>query len=102
MRYLTILSGVVLGGALISTEAQASEDQGVDLGLRLGYAIPLGSVAESAGGTSADLNNLVDGVVPIWVDLGYRFNPNFMLGLYFQYGFGLLSDSSCPSPLSCS
>ncbi len=97
MKYFLGLSAFTLANVLVSGQALAAEGSGIDLGLRLGYGIPLGSAAENE-----KLNDLVSGQVPIWVDAGYRFAPNIMAGLYFQYGFAFLPDSSCPSPASCS
>ena len=100
MNHLGIVSTLVAAGVLVTNAALASQEYGVDLGLRLGYGIPLGSMAENV-----KLNDLVSGQVPIWVDAGYRFNPNIMAGLYFQYGFGFVPDSGCANGvagISCS
>jgi opacity protein-like surface antigen len=73
--------------ALTMTVAGAAnaEETGVEIGVRSGYAIPLG---EAGGGD--DLSDLYGGIIPLWFDLGYRLTPNVMIGAYFQYGFGLL------------
>ena len=96
MKYRFVLTGMVLAGTTSAT-ALAMEDSGVDLGVRLGYGIPLGEAAENA-----DLNDLVTGQVPIWIDAGYRITPNWVVGLYFQYGFAFLADNVCPSGTDCS
>lgn len=65
---------------------------GIELGLRTGYAIPLGSIA---GGGNANLGDLLSGVIPVWIDAGYRLaSPNLFLGAYFQYGIGLVSGNA--------
>jgi hypothetical protein len=75
-----------------SASADASPT-GVELGLRSGYAIPMGN-AVGGNGPNNNLSSLFNGVVPIWVDAGYRLNPNIYIGAFFQYGFGLLNNSS--------
>ena len=96
MKYRVVLTGMVLAGTMSAT-ALAMEDSGVDLGVRLGYGIPLGEIAENG-----DLNDAVTGQVPIWIDAGYRITPNWVVGLYFQYGFAFLADSLCPNGADCS
>jgi outer membrane protein W len=104
MKYIAALSGLVAAGTLLSGRAEASEDSGLDLGLRLGYGIPLGSIANApaGAGVGTSLSDYVSGQVPIWVDAGYRFTPNIMAGLYFQYGFAFPSDTVCQNTSSCS
>jgi len=43
------------------------------------------------------------GLLPLWLDVGYRLNRNVLIGAYFQYGFFFVSSSFCRPPLeSCS
>ncbi|MGC4064077.1 MAG: hypothetical protein QM784_05440 [Polyangiaceae bacterium] len=37
------------------------------------------------------LSDGISGHIPLWLNLGYMVTPNIMLGLYGQYGFGLLA-----------
>jgi outer membrane protein W len=73
------------------------------IGLRTGYAIAMGKVAD---GADNDLSDGISGHIPIWLDLGYMVTPNVMLGLYGHYGFGLLasdiSDYCDTGNLDCS
>jgi len=96
-RLLASLFG--LAGVLAAGSALAAEDDkvGLDLGLRLGYALPMGSLQKDV-----TMSDYITGQVPIWVDAGYRFTPNIMAGLYFQYGFAFVNSDKCPSPASCS
>ena len=65
--------------------AEAAEARnGVEVGTRLGFGVPLGS---STGHLGDDFNKVFDNMVPLWFDLGYR-APNVYLGAYFTYGFG--------------
>jgi len=86
-------------------EAAAPRGTGgaVEFGLRTGYGIPLGHTGKAAGDTSDDkLSSTISGEIPLWVDLGYRLNPNVYLGLSFQYAFGFVPDGQCSSGASCS
>ncbi len=69
--------------------------RGLSLGVRSGWAFPVGSIASGAA-----LSDAATGTIPIWVDAGFKFNPHVYVGGYFQYGFVL--PSNCPSGASCS
>jgi opacity protein-like surface antigen len=69
--------------------SEGSSESGFHLGLRLGFGFPMG---ESAKGTK--LGHGILGQIPIWLDLGWQFNPHFMVGAYFSYGFVLLDSDS--------
>lgn len=60
-----------------------AQTPGIELGLRLGYGIPLGSAVPGS-----DLNKNIAGELPLWVELGYRLDPRWMVGAYGLYGFG--------------
>lgn len=87
----------ILGMAVIAAtlaagtaQAQAPAVSGFSLGARVGYGIPMGDA--DATFTQSDL---VSGMVPLQLDVGYRFNPSWQLGLYFQYGFASVADAYC-------
>lgn len=84
-------AGVALAFASTAGSARADGGSGsaVQLGLRTGYALPLGSLA---GGTNGDLSNFVTGMVPIWLDAGYRLNPNLYIGADFMYGITFINN----------
>jgi hypothetical protein len=52
------------------------------LGLRpvVGWSIAMGGLAKGS-----KLKDMVVGVVPVWLDLGYMVTPNLMVGLYALY-----------------
>jgi hypothetical protein len=79
-----------------STPAPAGRDHGISLGLRAGYGVPLGNEAGDF-----KLSSSIKGMIPLWLDAGYRINPSFYLGAFFQYGFGLAPDA-CISTIDCS
>jgi hypothetical protein len=95
MKHRFLVSCIAMGGVFASTSAFADDGIGLDLGLRLGYGIPMGSSAKDV-----KMSDHVDGQIPIWIDAGYRFTPNIMAGAYFSYGFMGLKD--CPSGADCS
>lgn len=96
------------GHGPLSTETNIEEysaipgPSGFEIGFRVGYAIPLG---DASGGTpSTPLSDLVSGMVPLQLDVGYRINGRWMAGAYAQYGFAFAKDRACggdPS-VSCS
>lgn len=48
------------------------------------------------------MSDSLSGMIPIWVDLGYKLNPNIYLGAFFQYGIAQIKSSVCPAPADCS
>jgi hypothetical protein len=76
-----------LTASLSFAGASHADETGVEIGVRSGYAIALGKVADG------DFNDFMTGHVPLWFDLGYRLTPNVMIGGYFVYGFGFKGDA---------
>jgi hypothetical protein len=62
---------------------------GIELSLRSGYGLPLGTIDGDAGGLQ--LGQVVAGMVPLWAEAGYRITPHLYAGAYFIYGFGTIS-----------
>ena len=79
-----------------STRTSLSATHGPSLGLRAGYGVPFGSTAQGY-----DLKGNLGGLIPLWLDVGYRLNPNIFLGGFFQFGFGL-SPEGCGGSINCS
>ncbi|WP_394844747.1 hypothetical protein LZC95_47840 [Pendulispora brunnea] len=69
---------------------------GLEIGLRTGFALPFGQIADRA----PDISEYVTGQVPFWLDAGYRIIPELYVGGYAQYGIGITKN--CPSGISCS
>ena len=80
--------------SLLASKAGAQDlPPAVELGARLGYGLPLGDVdtrAALAGTVGDPLGQTIGGMVPIWIDGGYRFAPRWFGGLFFAYAPGLL------------
>jgi outer membrane protein W len=88
----------------VAADSSASAEGKFVLGLRLGYALPVGSLAEGS-----DMSDAISGQFPIWLDIGYMVTPNVMLGAYGQYAFGsvagqikTLCDQNSAAGISCS
>jgi hypothetical protein len=89
----------------ISSGARAQEDSpidrpGLDVGLRLGFASPFGKLAGDLGGGPTSISDYLSGTIPLALELGYRINADFTLGMLFQYAFGLTKN--CGPGESCS
>ena len=76
---------------------------GVEIGLRLGYGIPLGT-AYKVGDVESKMSDNTKGRIPIRLDAGYRINPNFYVGAYFAYGIVMINKDKTPgcSQVDCS
>jgi hypothetical protein len=89
-----------LGRAPVGPDGETpsgTQDRGISVGLRAGFAFPIGLLAKGD-----DLSANVTGMVPIWLDAGYRLSRAFYVGAYAGWGFGSVSGQVCPAPLSCS
>jgi hypothetical protein len=102
---LMILAGAgVLGG---TRSARAATPTGLEVGFRTGYAIPFGNAEGSTGpGADTSMSDVINGVVPLWFDAGYRFDPHMMVGGFFQFAPGFVNTgkvAGCTvSGVSCS
>src|SRR5512133_1830622 len=86
---------------LAATRASAADvpppdDEGLVFGVRGGWSVPFGDVAP--GERLADLS---DRKLPLWLELGYRFNGHFRAELYFELAPVSLA-SACPNGAACS
>lgn len=82
-----------------------SEANGFELGLRVGYGVPLGTAFQIPVGATtqnAKWSDLISGMIPFWADLGYRIDPHWYVGGFFQFGLGFVPSSLCGSGASCS
>ena len=58
---------------------------GFQMGLRTGYAIPMGKATDASGD---DMSNLFGGQVPLFIEIGGKPSPNVFVGGYLGLGFG--------------
>lgn len=74
------------------------------LALRTGFGLPLGKYADVQvlAGVRDDDNAIRDdthGVIPIWIDVGYRLDDRLLLGGYFMFGLVLPKTAPADNPL---
>ncbi len=78
----------------------------IELGLRIGYGYPVGNEGAVPGSNNTSLHDDISGLIPIWIDAGFRPNPNVYLGVFFQYAFAFVNNDQNPdcaqSGVSCS
>ena len=73
---------------LVASKARTGPPEprkGFQLGMRTGYAIPMGKLADT---TNGDVSNYFSGQVPFLFDIGAKVHPNLFLGGYVGFGFG--------------
>ena len=109
MRSIIVWSTIVGTLVLASRSALATEEPtGVEVGLRTGYALPMGDAMGQTPGVKSDttMSDVISGGIPIWVDAGYRLTPNVYIGGFFQYGILFINtdhETYCKaSGISCS
>jgi len=80
--------------------ARWARPHGFELGLRVGYGVPEGRIADAPvsvpSGGGLDLSDVIQGQVPIWIDAGYRLPIGLYLGGYAEIGPGI--SSQCEPP----
>ncbi len=73
----------------------SSGDSGLSLSLRLAYALPLGDAA-----SGVRFGDVIEGAIPLQLDVGWRFDRRWTVAAFFQYGFAW-TGSSCPPGADC-
>lgn len=74
----------------------AAPESGPELGLRLGLTNGFGSFE-----SSNRVSDSVAGMLPLWVDAGYRVYDRWFLGFYWQYALGIRSVTSVSECKTC-
>jgi hypothetical protein len=102
MRIIRALVGIgVLHTALLAPAARAEDarERGPELALRLGVALPAGSINDATR-----LDSYASSAVPVILEGGYRLDANLFLGARFEYAFPQLKNpnGSCSGSTSCS
>jgi len=90
-------SRILAAAIALAAPFAARAETGAEIGLRTGFAVPFGKIDGTASGS---LSDLFTGFIPIGIDLGWRFTPNFSAGLAGKYAFGITTN--CPSGDRCS
>lgn len=101
-----MLAGSLAAGAA-SAEPEApvaSDTRRLHLALRTGFGLPVGKYArvQALAGLRDEDNAIRDdthGVIPIWLDAGYRLTDHLLLGGYFMLGLVLPKTAPADNPL---
>ncbi len=102
MRFRPVLLLALLAGAPGAARAagphaaSAPDEEGILFGVRGAWGLPFGDVAPGA-----KLTELAKTKLPLWLEVGYRFNGYFRTELYFELAPMKLADA-CPSGAACS
>lgn len=88
-------SGAADSGATEPGEKDDGEE-GPEFAVRAGYATALGRVERGE-----PIRNSMAGAVPLWVDVGYRLNQSWFVGVYGHYGLGIDSATSASDCSGC-
>jgi len=77
---------LVLGEVEAQEKPSSAREEwsGPSLGFRAGYGKPFG---DALGSTSQ--SSLIEGMIPVWVDLGYQSSSHLYVGGYFQFAIGM-------------
>lgn len=81
---------MLAGTRQADAQAGPPDGPGVDLALRIGYAVPFGDFS----GNGSSLSSTFSGAVPFLVEAGYRFDRRFTVGPYFQYALAQVKDGA--------
>jgi hypothetical protein len=81
-------------GPAVEAPSVPRSPQGISVGVRIGYSIPLGKAYSGP----LDLRDLVTGVTPVWIDAGYRISPHLYLGAEFVYAPAIVPPASVTCP----
>jgi hypothetical protein len=97
---------LVFGQGLGSGEGGQEPQRGLEVAVGVGYGIPFGGFGETTVfNTTMSLDYWITGEVPASLDLGYRINRRFVVGLFGQFGVGFVNESHtipCDEGVTCS
>ncbi|HEX2734339.1 MAG TPA: hypothetical protein VHM70_22170 [Polyangiaceae bacterium] len=71
------------------TQQEPASDHGPELAARVGYASAFGRIERGER-----IRQTLAGAVPFWVDLGYRLDSHWFVGVFGHYGLGIASATS--------
>jgi hypothetical protein len=105
MKTTSLIASIVLVPASAFAEmtpANQSRSTKIEIGLRGAYAVPFGKIDDALGD---NLDQWIEGDLPLMIELNYRFVEQVLGGIYFSYGFGSNGDfvtQQCARGASCS
>jgi hypothetical protein len=90
------------GAPADTTTEPLPAQRGLQLGARVGYALPTGTLSNN-GSLNTSLSHLETASVPIGIDAGYRLSPRVYLGGTLAWGAGIAPNApgTCPANASC-
>ena len=86
-RRLALATLVFSAAVAARAREPAPEGPGLELGLRVGIEVPTGTPVRN---TRTDLSFIVAKAVPIWAEVGWRFNKFLSASASYQAGFGYI------------
>jgi hypothetical protein len=95
LRPLLVLALLAAATPAAAAKQQAPDEDGILFGLRGGFGLPYGDLSRDAA-----LKDLVQKKLPLWLEVGYRFNGHFHSTLYFE--LAPMSLAECPKGSACS
>ncbi len=84
--------------AVAMAQGEPPPNAGLLLGVRGGYAVPFGDVARDGPG----LRDVVDARVPLWLEVGYQFDPHVQAELFLEFAPSFVAAPSCAADVDCS
>ncbi len=95
---LGALVALVVGGA--PRAEAAPPGQGPAFGLRAGFGLPRGLLEGGDGHRHVPMKEVVTGIIPAQLDMGYFLSSRLYVGASFQYARGLVTEP-CLGASSC-
>ncbi len=96
MRGPLLLLALLAAAPAGARAAAAPDDDGIMFGVRGGWGLPSGDIA-----AGQRLKDLAETKLPLWLEVGYRFNGHVRAELYFELAPMALANP-CPSGAACS
>ena len=91
----SIIACAVFVAASVSAPSAQADSGPFQLGLRTGYALPLGNIAKDA-----PLSDSISGAIPLQLDAAYKITPTMAAGLYVGYGLGMKGSKNTADSVS--
>lgn len=95
-------AAVAIALSTLMLSSARAEDQGFSFGVRLAYGAPMGAVFNDGNGNELKMSDVFSSSVPVYLEGGYSFTPNFFAGLYMQYALAGVNSDFCGVGVTCS
>jgi hypothetical protein len=86
LAYLSAMSATALHSSAVHADISSSPPQTrpIQVAVELGYAFPMGDLERGS-----EVGDVVHGLVPLGVEVGYRFNTTVAVVVHGAYAFGI-------------